>query len=84
MMSPLQAEAAGTSQSEDEGVSILSVPPTKTNGGYGKRNYDQVVLRATKEAQTLDVAYHRPTKKEKVCPSTPSQREWGPTAHSRT
>ena len=39
---PLWAETAGTSHSEDEEVSTSSAPLTKTNGGYEMRIYDQV------------------------------------------
>jgi hypothetical protein len=49
---PLWAETAGTSHSEDEEVSTSSAPLTKTYGGDGMRLYDQVVLREATEAQT--------------------------------
>ena len=48
---PLWAETAGTSHSEDEEVSTSSAPLTKTYGGDGMRLYDQVILRAATEAQ---------------------------------
>ena len=64
---PLWAETAGTSHSEDEEVSTSSAPLTKTYGGDGKRLYDQVILRAAAEAQTSARPTNRPTKKETEC-----------------
>ena len=64
---PLWAETAGTSHSEDEEVSTSSAPLTKTHGGDGMRLYDQVILRAATEAQTSARPTNRPTKKETEC-----------------
>jgi hypothetical protein len=64
---PLWAETAGTSYSEDEEVPTSSAPLTKTYGGDGMRLYDQVILRAATEAQTSARHTNRPTKKETEC-----------------
>jgi hypothetical protein len=64
---PLWAETAGTSHSEDEEVSTSSAPLTKTYGGDGMRLYDQVILREATEAQTSAWPTNRPTKKETEC-----------------
>jgi hypothetical protein len=64
---PLWAETAGTSHSEDEEVTTSSTPLTKTYGGDGMRLYDQVILRAATEAQTSARPTNRPTKGETEC-----------------
>jgi hypothetical protein len=48
-------------------VSTSSAPLTKTNGGDGKRFYDQVILRAAKEVRTSALPItDQPRKKKKA------------------